>query len=498
MFLFGFIPQRVFIGEVKLTDNQGLLKEFARNSSEAAFRKLVARYLGLVYSVALRRANQDTHRAEDIAQLVFIDLARLANTLPEDIMLGGWLHRHTCFVASKMIREEYRRQARERQAMEMSELHDSSGDSIDSIKPILDEAITQLGETDRTAILLRFFEQLDFHAVGEALGSSEDAARMRVNRALEKLHVVLKRRGITTTASALSTVLAAHAIGTAPVGLATKISMSALAGTIIPSTATTATTKAIAMTLIQKALIAVTVATAIGTGIYGARQATRLRDQVSVRQQQQAALVGQIDALIRDNENLSNRLAHATQSPALNATRLRELLRLRGEVGMFRRRQRELDQALAATKMSAPGLTVPADNGPRTNQPAPFKLQLVTSQTGEDIEAVTNDSSGQTLQVQKTPLMDHTAIQTATVAINPTTGSPTIDIEFSPEGKELFAAVSKENINQQLAIVVDGRLYASPVIRGEITEGKAQITGSFTEEEARLLAAKINAAIGNP
>jgi preprotein translocase subunit SecD len=113
---------------------------------------------------------------------------------------------------------------------------------------------------------------------------------------------------------------------------------------------------------------------------------------------------------------------------------------------------------------------------------------------------MTNNASGangETLHVQKTPLMDYTAISSATVTTDPSSGAPQIDVEFSEVGKELFAAITRENINKRLAIVVDGHLYRAPVIRSEITEGKAQITGPFTEEEARELAAKINDAIGS-
>src|SRR6058998_1752107 len=122
---------------------------------------------------------------------------RIGRSLQNDVMLGGWLHRHTCFVAANTMRGERRRQSRERQAVEMNALQTNSGADFSLVAPILDQAINELGEADRTAILLRFFEQRDFRFVGEALGSNEDAARMRVSRALEKLHALLKHRGVT-------------------------------------------------------------------------------------------------------------------------------------------------------------------------------------------------------------------------------------------------------------------------------------------------------------
>src|SRR5436190_20404937 len=271
-----------------MTDSQQLLADYARTGSEAAFRELVARFVDLVYSAAVRLVDGDTHRAEDVAQIVFVDLARTARTLPGDCQLGGWLHRHTCFVAAKTMRGERRRRSRERQAVEMNALQNDSGPDYSRVAPILDEAIDELGEEDRTAILLRFFEQHDFRSVGQALGANEDAARMRVNRALDKLQGLIKRRGVTTSAAALSVVLSANAVQAAPVGLAVTISSAAaLAGTTFTTTASATATKAIAMTTLQKTIIGATLAAAVSTGIYEARQASMLRNQVQTLQQQQ-------------------------------------------------------------------------------------------------------------------------------------------------------------------------------------------------------------------
>jgi RNA polymerase sigma factor (sigma-70 family) len=146
-----FIRRRVFNIEETMTDSQTLLLDYVNSGSEAAFRELVARYLDLVYSTAVRLLGGDTAMAEDVAQTVFVDLARLAKGLSSDVKLGGWLHRHTCYVAAKTLRGERRRQSRERQAVEMNALTDHSEARLAEVAPILDEAINQLGASDRAA-----------------------------------------------------------------------------------------------------------------------------------------------------------------------------------------------------------------------------------------------------------------------------------------------------------------------------------------------------------
>src|SRR5215212_9091493 len=102
-----------------MTDSQNAFAEYIRTGSDSAFRELVTRYVDLVYSTALRLVEGDTHPAEDVAQVVFVDLARAARTFSSEIRLVGWLHRHACFVAAKTMRGERRHQSRERQAVEM-------------------------------------------------------------------------------------------------------------------------------------------------------------------------------------------------------------------------------------------------------------------------------------------------------------------------------------------------------------------------------------------
>ena len=211
-----------------MTDSRRLLDEYITNASEPAFRELTARYMNLVYSTAVRLMNGDTHGAEDVLQTVFIDLARLARTLSPGVMLGGWLHRRTCHVVANQLRSERRRQNRERQAAQMNAVQVSEEPPLEQIAPIIDDAINHLKAADRAAIILRFFETRDLRSIGAALGTSEDAAQKRVSRALEKLRVLLKRRGVTASAPLLAGVLSAQGAAMAPLALATSVSTAAI------------------------------------------------------------------------------------------------------------------------------------------------------------------------------------------------------------------------------------------------------------------------------
>jgi RNA polymerase sigma factor (sigma-70 family) len=214
-----------------MNDSQQLLAAYAVDHSESAFRELVTRYVNFVYSTALRLVDGNSQLAEDVTQTVFITLANKASSLSKDVMLGGWLHQHTFHLATKALRNERRRQARELKAIEMNPPPDPSEEPWHQIVPVLDEAVRQLAPEDRTAILLRFFERRDFRAVGQALGSSEDAARMRVQRALHKLHALLGARGVALPVLALGALLSTKAVTAAPAGLAVAAATVALSGT---------------------------------------------------------------------------------------------------------------------------------------------------------------------------------------------------------------------------------------------------------------------------
>jgi RNA polymerase sigma factor (sigma-70 family) len=467
-------------------DSQSLLADYVVLGSEQAFRELVDRYVDLVHSAAVRLVDGDTHLAEDLTQTVFLDLARTARKLPKAVSLGGWLHRHTYFTASKAMRAQRRRQRREREATEMSAQQDDSIVNWERIAPMLDGAIDRLVEEDRTAILLRFFEQRDFRSVGDALGIREDAARMRVNRALEKLQGMLKHSGVTLSSGALAAGLTEAAVLSAPSGMAAGISSAALIGA-----AGGGTTFLEIMSATKLKLTLVTLAVVGVTTLFVMQQQshTRLQKENETLQRQMAQL--QFDA-----EGLAGQLSNANNSVALSSEQSRELLRLRGEVGALRRRAREIGTADAKAAL-APA-QIPAVQTPVIRGAAPFQVQLVLDEPGDDVETVTNRTGGdvaETLYVKKTPVLDYNSISTAVVRTNEATGAAEIDVEFSDQGREQFANITKENINKRLAIVLGGQVYSAPVIRSEITGGKAQISGQFSREEAEELAAKINEAI---
>ena len=260
-----------------------LLRDYAKHGKESAFAELIARHTNLVYSAALRQVESPDAAAE-VAQQTFIGLARGAQTLSrklaEDASLAGWLCRSARNLALNLRRDEFRRHSRERQAMAQRDPTPETAPDWEQLRPVLDEAMSELNEPDYDALVMRFYENQDLRAVGQALGLSDNAAQKRVARALDKLRELFSRRGITTSAAALSIALSANAVQAAPVGLAFTISSAvALGGTTIASTATATAIKTIAMTTLQKTIIGATLAVAIGTGVYEARQVSRLREQ---------------------------------------------------------------------------------------------------------------------------------------------------------------------------------------------------------------------------
>jgi RNA polymerase sigma factor (sigma-70 family) len=241
-----------------MTPHRQLLADYAESGSEEAFRELVTSYIGLVHGSALRLVDGQSQLAEDIAQTVFTDLARQAKKLSPEIMMGGWLHRRTCYAAANVMRSERRRLIREREAVEMNALNSDA--ALAWATPVLDEAINQLADDDRDAITLRFFERWNLRAIGEAMGTTEAAAQKRVERALEKLRGLLMRRGVVLSAAAVALAVGSATATAAPAGLAATISTAALTSAQAGAGFTLTTLKIMAVTKLKITAVAAVVA----------------------------------------------------------------------------------------------------------------------------------------------------------------------------------------------------------------------------------------------
>jgi RNA polymerase sigma factor (sigma-70 family) len=317
-----------------MTNDAELLCRYARDRSEEAFAELVRRHVDLVYSCALRRTWGDHHRAQEVTQMVFVDLARKASSLVGHPVLSAWLHRSSHLAALELCRKEGRRQKYEKAAgSEAGYL--VQGEAIvawEEVRPVLDDAIDRLDERDRRAILLRYFANRPFGDVAVQLELSENAARMRVERALDKLHALLSKKGITSSSAALAVALSANAVAAAPAGVAISSTSAAMA---VAGGAGLAW-----ISLMSSAKLPFTVATAIlvtgGTAI-------------ALQKQAQAKVEATIAAILGENQSiprLTETNRHLTASSDLEAKLYREA----AEIGALRSQVNEAEaRANAAT-----------------------------------------------------------------------------------------------------------------------------------------------------
>lgn len=246
-----------------MTD-QELLRAFVERRDERAFGQIVERYLRLVYAAARRQVGGDAHAAEDVAQAVFIILARKAATVRDGTMLAGWLVSTARLVAKSAARGEARRRRHVQRVADMTSRSQSNpaapgNDDDDDLQLMLvdrnlDDALARLGEADRTAVTLRYLQGMSMREVAEAMGTSEPAANKRVTRAVAKLRELFRRRGLMIAPTMLTTSLlrqaevvlpqqvsgpaiAAAALEAARVGAAGATAAGALAHAVIASAA---------------------------------------------------------------------------------------------------------------------------------------------------------------------------------------------------------------------------------------------------------------------
>jgi len=318
-----------------------LLREFVESHNENAFAELVNRHISLVYSAACRATKGDMSAAQDVTQLVFIELARKAVSLKRHPTLAGWLYASVRYVSANLQRSEQRRSAREGEAHTMNELlHTASTDPAwEELRPVLDDALHELSEHDRDAVLLRFFESKNLREVGEALCLTENAARMRVDRALEKLRKALARRGINSTSSALTATLAAGLVA-APPTLAAAVTTSALAATTVSAASTSTLFGIMTMTKLKITAVTALVVAAVSVSIWQQWRYARLaRENETLRSQPEQAA-----QLREDNQRLAEALRAADERAQ---SERRELLRFRGQAAVARGLEAEKEKAVA-------------------------------------------------------------------------------------------------------------------------------------------------------
>src|SRR5438874_3411768 len=183
---------------------------------DRAFAELVRRNVGWVHGAARRRL-RDSHLADDVAQAVFILLHRKAPRFTTDRALIAWLHRTTWYASEVAARQRRRQRHHETEAAMLrqnaagaaageSDPHHGADDEPqwEQLAPLLDRLIERLGRRDREAVLLRFYKQMSYAQVAQAMQSSEDAARKRVDRALAKLRTWASRKGVGVSAELMA------------------------------------------------------------------------------------------------------------------------------------------------------------------------------------------------------------------------------------------------------------------------------------------------------
>jgi RNA polymerase sigma factor (sigma-70 family) len=395
-----------------------LLRQYADRNSDEAFAALVARHVNLVYSAALRKTG-NADAAGEITQAVFIILAQKAGRLSQRTILSGWLYQTTRLTAANFLRTEIRRVRREQEAYMQSLANETEPEVWPQMAPLLEDAMGQLGEKDRNAIALRFFEGKSFQEIGAAFGASENAAKKRVAHALEKLHRYFSKHGVSSTTAIIAGAISANSAHAAPMGLATTITATVIKG---------------------PAVAASTLALVKGT----LKVMTWIKFKIALSITAALLLAGGAMTVA-----LSSDTSAGDANPVPSVFQFRLVL----------------------------------------NAPSAKADPMTVVQQGADAKAT------KTLYVQKKVLLDQTDLMSASVITNQPAGKPWIQITFTDAGAKQFAKVTHQNIGKRLAIIIDGRLYSAPTIRSEIRDGKAQITGNFSEQEANDLAAKINQSV---
>ena len=258
-----------------------LLRKYVDDGSEEAFAALVTRHVNKVYSVALRHAGRP-HEAEEITQAVFVILARKSRHLGKRVMLAGWLYQTARLTALTFIRSAVRRARREQEAFMQTALNENESDIWTQIAPLLDAAMAGLNETDRHAVVLRFFDGKSMMEIAAALGANETAARKRVGRALDKLQKYFSSRGVHSTTDTIAQAISNNSVQTAPALLIQTTTTVALAKSGVAGSSILALVKATLIAMKTKTIVATIAAAVVILGVGGYLVGTHLVHQPKV------------------------------------------------------------------------------------------------------------------------------------------------------------------------------------------------------------------------
>ena len=372
-----------------MSNDTDLLRQYVEERSESAFGELVREHLNAVYSAALRETGGDGAQAEDVSQAVFTELARKGPRLLGHPCLAAWLYTSVRRFAANWRRAERHRRRREQEAQSMNELlaEDSPNEVWQRIGPVLDDALHQLRETDRAALVLRFLEARSLSEVGVRLGLNENAARMRVDRALDKLRGLLARRGITSTASGLAAAMAAGVLIPAPATLAATVAGTALAGGAVAGSTLITLMELMNITAVKAGLIGIVILAGLATPAWQQTRLERARAENArwrAQAAEAAALRGEVARLREVETNQASEMgrlrgveadrAELEQLRQWKAQTQRELLRLRGMAGVARRANFEAE-ALRAQLAGRSNVSGAAQNSGAMNDLTALLMQ---------------------------------------------------------------------------------------------------------------------------
>ena len=297
-----------------MNDDTALLCHYVANRSEAAFTELVRRHIGMVHATALRRVGGDAHLADDVTQTVFITLARKAPSLLDRASLAGWLYLSTQMAAAAVVRGEQRRKARETTAhtMDLTNAPDRPAADLAQLRPLLDDALVTLKDDEREAIVLRFFQQQTFAEIGATLRVTEEAARKRVDRSLDKLHALLGRRGITSSVAALGAALTAAGVSATPDSLVARVSTAAFSQAAADGAAVTVSS-------VATSLMPVAAAAAVVLGTVAFLSQRDANESLAAEIAQLARQNEAIPTLLAGNERIVRAITQADARPVVAA-----------------------------------------------------------------------------------------------------------------------------------------------------------------------------------